>query len=97
MTLSSPINQSEEHKLRNALQQIGARVDAWAALLTRHRPSQLTRLNAESGTEVRVGPTMASLLSWSADAWESTGGSSTLLCWMNALRQRLALPCEDRR
>jgi thiamine biosynthesis lipoprotein len=74
VTLSSPINQAEEGKLRNALQQIGARVDAWAALLTRHHPSQLTRLNAESGTEARVGPTMASLLSWAADAWESTGG-----------------------
>ena len=74
VTLARPINESEERTLRTTLEQIGARVNAWAALLTRHHPSQLTRLNAASGSEVRVGPTMASLLSWSADAWESTGG-----------------------
>lgn len=74
VTLIRPINESEERTLRKTLEQIGGRVDAWAALLTRHHPSQLTRLNAASGSEVRVGPTVASLLSWSADAWESTGG-----------------------
>ena len=74
VTLTGPLNESGERALRNTLAQIGARVNAWAALLTRHHPSQLTRLNASSGSAVRVGPTMASLLSWSADAWEVTGG-----------------------
>jgi thiamine biosynthesis lipoprotein len=60
--------------VRELLRSIGARVDAWASLMTRHHPSQLTRLNAASGAEVSVGPTLASLLSWSADAWEETGG-----------------------
>ncbi len=74
VTLARPINESEERTLRSVLQQIGARVNTWAALMTRHHPSQLTRLNASRGVGVRVGPTMASLLSWSADAWEATGG-----------------------
>ena len=74
VTLARPVNESEDRALRSVLREIGARVDAWAALLTRHHPSQLTRLNASRGSVVRVGPTMASLLSWSADAWESTGG-----------------------
>jgi len=56
------------------LKEIGARVQAWAAIATRHYPSQLTRLNAHTGPKVRVGPTIASLLSWSAEAWELTGG-----------------------
>lgn len=74
VTLSCSLNESGKHAIRSVLQQIGARVSAWAALLTRHHPSQLTRLNASSGSVVQVGPTMASLLSWSADAWEATGG-----------------------
>jgi thiamine biosynthesis lipoprotein len=86
VTLVRPINESERLTLSNALQEIGARVVAWAALLTRHHPSQLTRLNASSGTKVRVGPTMASLLSWSAEAWELTGG----LVNIGMLDERLA-------
>lgn len=73
-TMAGPLDESSERTLHAILQTIGSRVDAWAALLTRHHSSQLTRLNDASGTEVRVGPTMASLLSWSADAWAATGG-----------------------
>ena len=74
VTLTDTLNESGERVLRNVMQQIGARVDTWAALLTRHHASQLTRLNEASGSAVRVGPTMAALLSWSSDAWEATGG-----------------------
>ena len=74
VTLTDPLSEASERVLRNLMQQIGARVDSWAALLTRHHASQLTRLNEASGSAVRVGPTMAALLSWSSDAWEATGG-----------------------
>ena len=74
VTLTDPLSEASERVLRNLMQQIGARVDSWAALLTRHHASQLTRLNEACGSAVRVGPTMAALLSWSADAWEATGG-----------------------
>lgn len=74
VVLASPVRESGERVLRGTMQQLGARIDAWARLLTRHHPSQLTRLNETSGSEVRIGPTVASLLSWAADAWDSTAG-----------------------
>ena len=74
VTLTEVLSEASEHELRTVLQRVGARVDRWAALLTRHHTSQLTRLNEESGSSVRIGPTMAAVLSWSADAWEATGG-----------------------
>jgi len=74
VVLADAVDEVGERTIRALLQRVGARVDAWASQLTRHHPSQLTRLNGVTGSTVHVGPTMASLLSWSADAWEATGG-----------------------
>ena len=63
-----------------------SRIKAWAALATRHRPSQLTRINDSSASTVPVGPTIAALLSWAADAWEMTDG----LVNITMLDERLA-------
>jgi thiamine biosynthesis lipoprotein ApbE len=70
------LSDAQRADVATLLHDINARVQAWAAIATRHHPSQLTRLNEHSGYEVRVGPTIASLLSWAADAWELTGGAS---------------------
>jgi thiamine biosynthesis lipoprotein len=52
-------------------------VDAWAARLTRFDPSsELSRLNGDAGS-VRVGPTLARVLQWSADASAMTDGIVT--------------------
>ena len=65
---------------------ISARVLAWSAIATRHHESQLTRINANGAPAVSVGPTVASLLSWAADAWELTGG----IVNVTMLRERIA-------
>lgn len=67
------------------------RIQAWAAIATRHHPSQLTRLNARTGTSVSVGPTIAALLSWAADAWELSGG----LVNVTMLHERVAAEIGD--
>ena len=79
---------SDPHRadVEKLLKEISARVQAWAAIATRHHPSQLTRLNAQTSPKVRVGPTIASLLSWAADAWELTGG----LVNITMLNERIA-------
>jgi len=55
---------------------VGARVDAWAARLTRFTThSDLARLNADpSRTRCVVRPTLASVLSWALRASEASGG-----------------------
>ena len=82
------------HELREAqrseadviVSTICARIQAWAAIATRHHASQLTRLNASTSTSVRVGPTIAALLAWAADAWELSGG----LVNITMLNERIA-------
>ena len=86
VTLTEPLQKASERVIREAIGDVGRRIDAWAAMLTRHHPSQLTRLNAKSDPAVRVGPTLAALLSWSADAWTTTGG----LVNVAMLNERLA-------
>jgi len=80
------LSDTQRADVATLLKEISARVQAWAAIATRHHPSQLTRLNAYSGPQVRVGPTIASLLSWAADAWELTGG----LVNITMLNERIA-------
>ena len=53
---------------------VARRVDAWSALATHHRPSQLTRLNDDVRDPAPVGPTLAALFAWAADAHALTGG-----------------------
>ena len=79
---------SEAQRLDVALllKEVSSRVQAWAAIATRHQPSQLTRLNADNRPIVHVGPTIASLLSWAAGAWELTGG----LVNITMLNERIA-------
>jgi len=81
------LSDAQRADVATLLHDINARVQAWAAIATRHHPSQLTRLNEHSGYEVRVGPTIASLLSWAADAWELTGG----LVNITMLNERMAV------
>jgi thiamine biosynthesis lipoprotein len=57
------------------MRQVGARVRAWAAMLTRHDPaSQLMRLNGNPRARSAVGPTLAAALSWALDAGDLTDG-----------------------
>jgi FAD:protein FMN transferase len=61
-----------EHDMR----QVAARVQAWAAMLTRHDPaSRLMLVNADPRPLVPVGPTLAAALRWALDAGEITGGA----------------------
>ena len=53
---------------------IARRVGAWAEIATHHRPSQLTRLNDDPQDPAPIGPTLAALFSWAADAHALTGG-----------------------
>jgi len=62
------------------------RLQRWAARLTRHHPSELTRLNADPRGRVPVGATMAAVLAWGADAAARTGG----LVAVDRLEARLA-------
>ena len=51
------------------------RIAAWASFLTRHDPaSDLSRLNADSRRETRVGPTLAAALHAASSARRLTGG-----------------------
>jgi len=68
------------------LERVSARIQAWAAIATRHHESQLTRLNASTLASVHVGPTIAALAAWAADAWELTGG----LVNITMLNERIA-------
>ena len=83
---SRPLSDPQSDAVAALLQTIGSRVRAWAAIATRHRPSQLTRLNEHQGAASPIGPTMAALFSWAADAWEATGG----LVNITMLDERLA-------
>ena len=80
------LSDAQRAEVATLLHTINTRVQAWSAIATRHHPSQLTRLNAHPGYEARVGPTIASLLSWAADAWERTGG----LVNITMLNERIA-------
>ena len=68
------------------LSMVARRVDAWAHLATRHHPSQLTRLNDDDRNPAPIGPTLAALFSWAADAHAMTGG----LVDITLLAQRIA-------
>lgn len=74
VTWPEKISKSQDDLATRLLRDVASRVDRWAAMMTRHHASQLTRINAEPGTKVRVGPTLAAVLSWSADAWSMTDG-----------------------
>jgi len=70
----APVDAVALTQTRAYLVALAQRVRRWAAIATRHDASQLTRLNGATAAEAPVGPTLASLLAWSADAWEATGG-----------------------
>jgi FAD:protein FMN transferase len=54
---------------------VAERVRAWARILTRHDPaSDLSLLNRDPGSTVRVGPTLAAALDWGRDIGRRTGG-----------------------
>ncbi len=80
------LSQAQRAEVETLLKAISARVQAWAAIATRHHPSQLTQLNAAKSTSVTIGPTLAALVSWAADAWELTGG----LVNITMLNERIA-------
>jgi thiamine biosynthesis lipoprotein len=65
---------------------VARRVAAWSDLATHHRPSQLTRLNDDIRDPAPVGPTLAALFAWAADAHALTGG----LVDITLLAQRVA-------
>ncbi len=57
------------------LEAVARRVRGWASILTRHADdSALLRLNRDPRPEVPVGPTLAAVLAWAADAAAATGG-----------------------
>jgi thiamine biosynthesis lipoprotein len=57
------------------LEAVARRVRVWASVLTRHADeSALLRLNRDPRPEVPVGPTLAAVLAWAADAAAATGG-----------------------
>lgn len=80
------LSDTQRAEVATLLRELSVRVKAWAAIVTRHHPSQLTRLNEQTEPRVRVGPTIAALLSWAADAWELTGG----LVNITMLNERIA-------
>ena len=80
------LSDTQRAEVATLLRELSVRVKAWAAIVTRHHPSQLTRLNEQTEPRVRVGPTIAALLSWAADAWELTGG----LVNITMLKERIA-------
>ncbi|MDA8236567.1 MAG: FAD:protein FMN transferase [Chloroflexi bacterium] len=64
------------------------RVVAWARILTRHDPaSALMRLNVDPRDPAPVGPTLAAVLAWAADAEAMTGG----IVDVTRLEERLAV------
>jgi thiamine biosynthesis lipoprotein len=80
------LSEAQRAEVAELLNEISARVNAWAAIATRHQPSQLTRLNATRSAKVEIGPTIAALVAWAADAWELTGG----LVNITMLNERIA-------
>ncbi len=66
---------------------LARRVTAWAARLTRFETtSDLSRLNADPGESVTVGPTLATVLDWANHAGRISGG----IVDVTLLAQRLA-------
>lgn len=93
VTFDARLSEAGRVRIAMLLRDLSARVSAWAALATRHHPSQLTALNADERNPAPIGPTLASLLSWAADAYELTGG----LVDVGLLVQRIAAEESDER
>ncbi|MFN8519894.1 MAG: FAD:protein FMN transferase [Chloroflexota bacterium] len=66
----------EQDQARRDLESVARRVGRWAARLTRFEPaSDLCVLNAQpDGADVPVGPTLAAVLGWAAEAGRRTQG-----------------------
>ena len=96
------LGDAERASAAQILSGISARILRWSDLATRHRPSQLTALNADSRAGAHIGPTLTAMLAWAAEAYELTGG----LVDVGLLTQRVAaesvheaipVPTSDRR
>ena len=74
VTFVAPLSDTQRDRATATLVALASRVNAWAAIATRHHPSQLTTLNADTRDRVSIGPTLTSLLAWAADAYELTDG-----------------------
>lgn len=72
VVLATPPAIAVRHALETLLADAAARIERWASRVTRYAPSELTRLNADPSAEVVVGPTLAALLTWGAEAGRRT-------------------------
>lgn len=93
VSFTTPLTEANTTSVATLLRELATRVDAWAALATRHHPSQLTELNADARNPAPIGPTLAALLSWAADAHALTGG----LVDIGLLTQRISAEESDER
>lgn len=93
VNFTTELSAAQRSDVDSMLRDLVARVNVWAAIATRHQPSQLTVLNADERNPAPIGPTLAALFSWAADAFAITDG----LVDIGLLIQRIAAEESDDR